>query len=186
MPDKSLHSIHKQSTKEELVELFFRNHYGELCKSVNRLLADQALSEDLVQEVFIKVWKRKDKIDFNDRFIFYLKRSCYHEALTYLSGNNYKLDTDPAENTTHSSSSSLPIEQIELEHEVRSAIGDLPEKTRLAFTLSRYEDMSYKEIAEQLNISLKTVEKHIGIALKRLREALKNHLTILFLLIPLL
>lgn len=179
MGKKNTRSIYKNQSREALVEVYFRKHYVELCQSVNRLLVDQALSEDLVQEVFLKVWDRKDKIDFNDRFIFYLKRSCHHAALAFLTSKNFKLDTDHSSLLTDHTSSDQPIVQTELETAIRSAIGQLPEKTRLVFTLCRYEDMSYKEVATQLSISIKSVEKHMSIALKKLRVLLKNHLAIL-------
>lgn len=173
------HSIYQNLPKEELVEVYFKQHYAELCKGVNRLLADEALSEDLVQEVFIKVWERKHQIDFNDRFIYYLKKSCHHAALAFLSSKSFKLETEPTNDLSGHQLSDQAIQHRELEALVRLAIGKLPEKTRLTFTLSRYEEMTYKEISSQLNISVKAVEKHMSIALKRLREALKNHLVIL-------
>lgn len=175
--------LHKSTPSEEAFELFFRKNYASLCQGVYRLLKDEALAEDLVQEVFMKVWEKRNQLDFNDRFIFYLKRSCYHAALNYLSEKRYTHDTDGIGVLSERDEADNNILYSELEAEVRCAIGKLPEKTRLVFSLSRYEEMTYREIAHQLKISVKAVEKHMGIALKRLRNALKDHVICLALLL---
>lgn len=169
--------MYKNLPPEEVLETCFRQHYAELCRGVYRLLADQALSEDLVQEVFIRVWERRQHISFDERFIFYLKKSCYHAALAHLSSNKKHLHH--AEDTLQVAGTGGADEDMlhsELEDSVRLAIAALPEKTRLVFTLSRYEGLTYRQIADQLGVSAKAIEKHMGIALSRLREALKDHL----------
>lgn len=175
-------SFYKNMPSGEVVEIFFRKHYASLCQGVYRLLRDESLAEDLVQEVFIKVWEKKDKLTFDDRFIFYLKKSCYHAALAYLSGKNYLNDTDNPPILSDKNETDDHILQAELEKSIQLAISKLPEKTCLVFTLSRYEEMTYKEIASELNISVKAVEKHMGIALRRLKDALKEHLISFILL----
>lgn len=156
--------------------MLFREHYVSLCNDVNRLLRDESLSEDLVQEVFIKVWEKKNEVDMNDRFIYYLKRSCYHAALKYLNSKNYQLDTDSNEQFETPSQTDEDLLSKELQEKIQRALTSLPEKTQLIFTLSRYEELTYKQIAEHLNLSIKAIEKHMGKALQQLRTSLHEHL----------
>jgi RNA polymerase sigma-70 factor, ECF subfamily len=76
------------------------------------------------------------------------------------------------------------MEQTELKKRIHLAVEALPEQCRMVFKLSRYEQMKYQEIAEQLNISVKTVENHMGKALKLMRERLKDYLPLLIILMP--
>ncbi len=173
---------HSQSNDDRIAQLF-REHYSMLCNDVNKLLRDESLSEDLVQEVFIKVWEKQDEVEITDRFIYYLKRSCYHAALKYLGSKTYQLETDSNERIATSQQTDETILSRELHEKIQLAIASLPEKTQLIFTLSRYEELSYKQIAEQLNLSVKSIEKHMGKALQQLRVSLNEHLTTLLLII---
>lgn len=179
-------SIHEHDSPEEKVEVYFKRHYAALCQPVYRMLGDKALAEDLVQEVFVKVWERRNQLTFNDRFIYYLKRSCYHAALSYLASNPHQLTTEASPLLPDSQLSDEPLQYTELQQEVRRAISRLPEKTRLVFSLVRYEELSYREVAESLQISTKAVEKHMTLALKRLRESLHHHLASWLILLALL
>lgn len=174
-------SFYEKMSAEEKFEALFRQHYASLCKRVYGLLRDKSLSEDLVQEIFIKIWEKKTELRFDDRFFFYLKKSCYHAALNYLSGKNYTLETEPPMALTNGEGSDDRLLLSELEQSIRAAINQLPEKTRLIFTFSRYGEMTYKEIAGQLHISVKAVEKHMGKALRQLKDHLKDHLMSIFL-----
>lgn len=176
MTQKQPVSFFKNQTSEEIIEVFFRQHYGTLCKSVNRLLLDPAMAEDLVQEVFIRVWEKRDHLDLNERFIFYLKKSCYHAALSFLSsGKQHKGLGESPPGAGHNPSEEH-LFHLELQEAVRRSLGKLPEKTQLIFSLSRYEEMTYREIAAELKISVKAVEKHMSAALRQLKESLKDYL----------
>ena len=167
-------------TPEDRFEVFFKENYAMLCRGVYRLLKDESVSEDLVQEVFLKVWEKRDKLDLNDRFIFYLKKACYHEALQHLKTNH--ITTDNFQATMQILGDERTDEALlksELEKKVITGINLLPDKSKLVFSLSRYEEMTYREIAEQLEISTKAVEKHMTKALKHLRDYLSEFLTIL-------
>lgn len=169
-------SIYKNLSSEEKIEIIFKKYYSTLCRNVYRILKDEDIAEDVVQEVFIKVWEKKDNLQFDEQFIFYLKKSCYHTALNLLSRNTHFNNSEEQKDIVTNVEADGEIKLAELEYAVHFAIEALPEKTRLVFTLSRYENMTYKEIAKQLNISVKAVEKHMGIALQRMRVSLKDHL----------
>lgn len=161
-------------------EVFFKTHYSSLCNAVFRIVRDRDLSEDLVQEVFLKVWEKRGTLIMDDRFIHYLKKSCYHQALQLLNSqkNQSELNSKLA---VFSGESDEELMENELQHNIREGLSTLPEKTRLIFSLSRYELMSNKDIAIQLEISIKAVEKHMTRALKHLKIYLKDFLFIILL-----
>lgn len=176
-------SFYDRIPPEDAIEALFRKHYVSLCKSVHRLLRDEILSEDIVQEVFLQVWERKEHLTFDDRFIFYLKKSCYHAALKVISEKRYFSASAEAPSLPSTEKSDGELLVAELENDIILGIGKLPEKTKLVFTLSRYEAMSNREIGDQLQISVKAVEKHMSAALRRLRESLKDYLASFLLLV---
>jgi RNA polymerase sigma-70 factor (ECF subfamily) len=177
-------SFYQNFTPEEKVELLFRKYYAGLCKSLYRTLRDASFAEDIVQEVFLKVWEMRHILQLDEAMQAYLYRSCYHTALNFLKQQKQKTDITTLEDSIPGSETAekdLGLHETEIQ--IRQAINRLPPKTRLVFSLSRFEELSYKEIAERLDISIKSVEKHMGIALERLRENLKEYLVGLLLLL---
>ncbi|MGV3504712.1 MAG: RNA polymerase sigma-70 factor [Adhaeribacter sp.] len=177
-------SIYDHLSPEEKVELLFRQYYAGLCKSLYRTLRDASLAEDIVQEVFVKVWDMRHSLRLDEAIPAYLYRSCYHAALNFLKSRKPQTDLGSLEDLvpgTHTAEQNLGLQ--ETENQVQRAIEALPPKTRLVFSLSRFEELSYKEIADRLEISVKSVEKHMGIALQRLRENLREYLVGLLLIL---
>ena len=182
-PAEKVVSLYQNFTPDEKVEILFRKYYASLCKSLYKILRDATLAEDIVQEVFLKVWEVRETLKMEDAIQSYLYRSCYNAALNFLKQQKKNTDLDNLEATiTASDSAERHLNFQETEAEIQKAIDALPPKTKVVFTLSRFEELSYKEIAERLDISVKSVEKHMGIALQRLRENLKDYLVGVFLL----
>ena len=183
-PAEKVVSLYQNFTPDEKVEILFRKYYAGLCKSLYKILRDATLAEDIVQEVFLKVWEVRETLKMEDAIQSYLYRSCYNAALNFLKQQKKNTDLDNLEATiTSSDSAERHLNFQETEAEIQKAIDALPPKTKVVFTLSRFEELSYKEIAERLDISVKSVEKHMGIALQRLRENLKEYLVAVFLLL---
>jgi RNA polymerase sigma-70 factor (ECF subfamily) len=177
-------SIYDHLSPEEKVEQLFRQYYAGLCKSLYRTLRDASLAEDIVQEVFLKVWDMRATLRLDEAVPAYLYRSCYHAALNFLKRQKQQTDINAlAEVMPGGDTAEQHLGMLETEGRVLQAIEALPPKTRLVFSLSRFEELSYKEIAERLDISVKAVEKHMGIALQRLRENLKDYLVGVILLL---
>jgi len=177
-------SIFPTLSPEEKVEWLFRKYYAGLCRSLYRTLRDANFAEDIMQEVFLKVWEMRESLKMDEAIQAYLYRSCYNTALNFLKTQKPKADIDTLEEVVPGSESAEKnLTLIETETQVLQAIDSLPPKTKLVFSMSRFEELSYKEIAERLDISLKSVEKHMGIALQRLRENLKEYLVGLLLFI---
>lgn len=129
-----------------------------------------------MQDVFIKLWSQRSKLSDVDNLEAYMRRSTVNASLNYLKKHSRMQYTDDDESLDRVSSGP-PADSSDAEHKtamVRNAIQSLPERCRLIFTMSRYDGLSYQEIADNLDLSIKTVENQVSKALKVLRESLKS------------
>jgi len=163
-----------QADSEKAIDLIFRLHCKGCHLSALRIVKDQHVAEDLVQEVFLELWKKRSKLQINTSLKAYLRRSAVNRSLNYIRDLKMKYDDeDKIPNVATNEVGALKgLETEELQGHIDRAINALPERCRIVFTLSRYEHMSYKEIGARLDISTKTVENQISKALKLLRVAL--------------
>ena len=163
---------------ERAIELLFEEYYGDLCRSAYRILPDQHLVEDLVQEVFYELWRRRRRLRIKSSLKAYLRRATRNKTLNYLRDHRrvYFEPADAQPLPGNLSGALRQLEAAELQELIDQAIDRLPERCRLVFVLSRFEDMTYHEIAEQLEISVKTVENQVSKALRLLRQALAPYL----------
>lgn len=135
-------------------------------------------AEDCIQELFLKVLSGKVALEKVENIPAFMATSIRNMALDRLKKQTaLSLNTD--DNNLVNPERNL--ENQELGEEIDRAISDLPPKTRAVFVMKRLEDKSYKEIAQELDISTNTVENHITKALKYLRKSLKHHLLSVFL-----
>jgi RNA polymerase sigma-70 factor (ECF subfamily) len=166
-----------QQNPEKALEEVFRSEYVHLCRSALRLVGRADVAEDLVQDAFLEVWRRRENLDFRISVQAYLRRAVANRSLNYLRDNRRTTELTPeiSARPGHLNGES-PTETAELQRLISDTIDRLPDKCREAFLLSRYDGFSYKEIAEKLGISVKTVEKHIAKGLLSLRNVLRaNH-----------
>lgn len=162
---------------EKAIEVLFQRYHAELCKVVFRILKDESLAEDIAQDVFYELWKKRDRLGVQTSFRAYLKRASINKSLNYIRDNKIKFDGDEQYAYIESKENlAQSIEGKNLKEIIDREIDKLPPKCRMAFVLSRYEDMSYKEIAVEMEISVKTVEKHISKALKVLNRTLRPYI----------
>lgn len=169
---------------EQIIQRIFGENFHALVFSSFRIVKDYQRAEDIVQDVFVKLWQNFDKVKHQDNLNSYIHTSIKNSSLNYL--RDQKPDV---KNTVSIESSNLEIHEEDYtqdngEHltKLHQAVDNLPENWREAFILSKYEKLKYYEIAEKMKISVKTVEKYISKALKTLRLNLKNVITI-FLII---
>ncbi len=167
-----------QTDSDKAIDLIFRQYYKICHLSAIRIVKDEHIAEDLVQEVFLELWKKRGRHVINTALKAYLRRSVVNRSLNYIRDLKIKFDEeDKIPNTSSSEEGALKgLETEELEAKIHHAINGLPERCRVVFTLSRFEDMSYQQIADELNISIKTVENQISKALKILRVAVNPYL----------
>lgn len=156
----------------------FDTYYAALCKRIYLLVRSHSAAEDIAQEVMLQLWKRRDDLEITTSLWAYLSRSGYHRALNWLRDGKLRLEREQA-GEWQDSRQKLPsagVEMDELQQIIYKAVDALPPRTRMVFVLSRFEGYTRKEIAEELGISIKTVENQMTRALKALREALKGYL----------
>jgi RNA polymerase sigma-70 factor (ECF subfamily) len=172
-----------QVDDEKAIESLFRLHYKQLCNYAYTLLQDIDESEESVQQVFIQLWEKRETMEINTSITAYLFKAVRNNSLNRIKHKKVRqVYADEVLSTSNESSQSTSITfQNELQEQIQRAIESLPEQCRLIFKLSRFEELKYSEIAEELNISIKTVENQMGKALRIMREKLKDYLIIIFI-----
>ena len=169
---------------EKAFEWLFRRYFSELCQVVYRVAHDEHLAQDLVQEVLYELWRKRDKLTISISLRAYLKRAVLNRTLNHLRDNRkWSSEERMPEIAVEESDPADMLRSEELQELVDAAIDELPEKCRMVFVLSRYEELSYRDIATELGIAEKTVENQVSKALKYLRQRLLPHLKNGFLLL---
>lgn len=160
-------------------ERLFKNHHKRLCNLSYKIVGEKDTSEDLVQELFIRIWKKKEVLEIAD-MRNYLNRSIVNASLNYLKSVKHRRLITPLEvlSDVESNETEEQLKLRELRNKIDLAIKKLPPKCQTIFALSRFEQMSSKEIADHLGLSKKTVDNQIGIALSKLRNELKPYLVL--------
>ena len=163
---------------EGAIELIFKRYYSYLCKACYRIVAQTEKSEDLVQDVFFELWKKRDSLQIKTSLKAYLKRATLNKALNHIRDERVKsVGEEPLLfEAARQISAQQGLEKKELQERIDQAISQLPERCRLVFVLSRHEELTYQQIADKMGISIKTVENQITKALKLLRKSLKSYL----------
>ena len=171
-----------------VLEELYKTHHQRMCNHALNLVGDLDAAQDIVQEVFIKVWKNMDRIEMGDYFTYYLLKATTSTSLNYLQKTRrYSEVKEEVKHTLDPTKEDPdPAQLAELRQSIRSAIDRLPPKCKTVYLLCRQEDMSYKEVAEHMDISVKTVENQMGIALKKLREDLQEYVTLKAAALPVL
>lgn len=155
----------------------FRTHYVALCVRAFGYVHDHKIAEDIVQDVFLSLWERRHQLDFDRSLLPLLTVSVKNRSIDLLRRSKKRSRSDsPAADELDEYIRALIADDIsadlelgQLRDEIHKGISELPEQSRRIFLLSRESGLKNREIAAQLNISIKTVEKHIAIVLAKLR-----------------
>jgi len=164
-------------------EALFHAYYGNLCRFASGIISDNEMAEEIVQNLFVKLWEKRTQIEVETSVKNYLYRAVKNQCINFIKHNNIKIDhlqNIQTEKAVQIQPDEIFLE-LELAKKIEQSIQSLPVKRREIFILSREEGLKYTEIAQKLNISLKTVEAQMGLAIKTLREKLKNHISFLIL-----
>jgi len=168
------------------LQFFFDKYYDNLCNYVNLYLHDQSISEDIVQEIFIYFWEKRGSIKIESSVKSYLFRASRNKFLNHLrnekSHQAIKMEVVSGIETFVNPDDHL-IDSRQLEVIIDSVVANLPSRCREVYVLHRNDNLSYREIASRMNISEKTVENQMSIALKRLKEQLAPYYEQIFALI---
>ena len=166
--------MQKKMERKKDIELLFRQHYRPLCLFALHLINNVASAEDIVMDCYLKLWaKWKEEEIKNPKSYLYIavRNACYDHNQAINNNTNVSIENE-AKAIEHLQSEDLSLaeEQACIEAKVWTALDSLPPKCREIFLMSKRDGMSYIEIAEELQLSVKTVEAQITKAYKRLRE----------------
>ncbi|MEL7585259.1 MAG: RNA polymerase sigma-70 factor [Prolixibacteraceae bacterium] len=174
--DKDLFLAVKNSSEVAFEQLFHR-YYAALCLFTSNFLHDREKADEIVQEVFVKVWARRETLEIASSVRNYLFFAVRNKCINLLE--HEKVEKRHSRQAMLDSLSGTDLEpyfmEVDLRRKIEQSIELLPEKRREIFKLSREGGLKYQEIAQRLNISLKTVETQMGLALKQLREMLRDY-----------
>jgi|WetSurMetagenome_2_1015567.scaffolds.fasta_scaffold129863_1 RNA polymerase sigma-70 factor, ECF subfamily len=165
-----------KSGDEHSFEILFLKYYKPLCTYAFQFVNEIEEAEEVAQDFFVKLWEKRSVIEIDSSLNNYMFRSIKNHCLNLLLHNNIK--NRYSEKIKETANSSVDSSQFFLEpglaEKIERAINLLPKKRKEVFRLSREEGLKYKEIADRLSISVKTVEAQMGLALKFLRDQLSE------------
>ncbi|MEN8250372.1 MAG: RNA polymerase sigma-70 factor [Bacteroidota bacterium] len=166
-------------------EMLYNEHYTSLCHFSQRFVFDLDTAKEIVQDVFIRIWEKRSSLPAEISLKTYLYTSVRNKCIDYLKhlkveNEFHKMRIREILESGNNTSNSMdhPLDGLiskELENVIVDAIENLPEKCREIFELSRFEGLKYREIAEELNISVKTVETQMSRAFASLRKKLPGY-----------
>lgn len=171
---------------EQAYKTLFDIYYSQLSMFARKYIGDTDIAREIVQEVFVKIYENRKKILINVSIKSYLYQSVKNACLNYLKKE--KVHNEHHQQILYQNKDQEVlyqdfIETSELEVKIFDAINELPERCREVFTLNRIEGKRNKEIAQELKISIRTVETQISNALKHLRTKLKDYISVLLILV---
>lgn len=170
MTDKELKKGLRDGEEIAYKALFFK-YYDWLCNYIYKLNDDYALSEDIVQDIIIKLWENRNTIVIQSSLKNYLFKSCHNQFLQHVRKEKIKLDfLDSLRwDILYEIYSEEDVTQTKI-NKLHELINELPPRCKDVFMKSKFEKKKYREIAEDMNISIKTVENQMSKALNYLRE----------------
>lgn len=163
--------------KDEVVfDFIFKYYYTSLCSYALNYVKQDSAAEDIVQTFFVRLWTRSEKLELNTSIKNYLFSSIKNSCLDFIKHQHVaNRFSEWAKNNIDNHTPEMYVES-ELEELLKKATSKLPTRCKEVFELSRFSGLSNQEIADQLDISKRTVEKHITNALEILRVELKDYL----------
>ncbi|NVM66754.1 RNA polymerase sigma-70 factor (ECF subfamily) [Mucilaginibacter sp. SG538B] len=157
----------------------YLTYFDALHRYAYTIVQNEIVAEEMVHQMFWKILERSEGLKVHTSLKAYLYRSVHHECLNYLKHQKVRQNYEShsmAEETAPEEDASHQLQYRELVQNLEKAINGLPEQCRTIFQLSRFEDLKYSEIANQLGLSIKTVETQMSRALKKLRIQLAEYL----------
>ena len=173
---------------EAAFEALYERYWEILFLTATRALRNADEAADVVQDVFINFWKRRFDLEIQTSLQAYLQTATRNKAIHYIEKNITRQDfltllTDTSVRHLGSAPPEVQLQLKQVQEVIHRAVKSMPERMRQVYELSRHEGLSYKEIAEAMNISPETVKKQIKLALATIRTALKDSNLSLMLLL---
>ena len=184
MDKETVNAVYASTDNTAIFEQLFRDSFERLHAYACTIVKDEAVAEEIVQQVFYKLWEAKNKVELGADATAYLYKAVYSQSLNFLKHNkvrkNYKehffaTNKEAGENVD-------PAALKELQEKIGAALNELPGQCRTVFQMSKFEELKYREIADRLGISVKTVENQVCKALRVLRKKLADYLPVICML----
>ncbi len=167
-------------------EQVFKAHFKALHAYAAVMLRDEVIGEEIVQNMFLKLWEKRKEMQFDTSLKAYLYKWVHNMCLNHIKHEKVKSAHRDYVAYTSIDESGNPDENLvhsQLQEKLQEALNELPEGCRTIFQISRFEELKYREISDQLGISIKTVENQMGKALKLLRLKLVDFLPLIVILL---
>jgi RNA polymerase sigma-70 factor (ECF subfamily) len=166
--------------------MLFKSHFAGMCFFAQKYVKDFETAREIAQAAFISLWEKRETIDMNRPVKSYLAMVIHNKCTNYLRDNRkfdqYILDLENLLEVPEYDGADNMVE-AELKLKIDLSIAELPEKCREIFILNRYENLKYQEIADKLEISVKTVETQMSKALQHMRIRLAEFITVFLILV---
>ena len=173
--DLELITLMKQHDQAAFTEIYQR-YWKKLFTVATNKIQDLEEAREIVQNVFISLWNRREQLEINSSLQNYLAVSVKYRVINLLARLNTKrFYLDSLDQAEIDDSTQQWLDFMELKEQLSKLVNDLPEKCRIVFIMSREEGHSHKEISKKLGISEKTIEGHLTKAIKLLKDQLNNY-----------
>ena len=172
-----------QHWDERTLESIFREHFKGLCRFARAFVKEDEAAKEIVQDAFVNLWEKRQSIDLSKPVKSYLATIVRNKCLNYLRDHKkFSNDLLALENLSNEVVYNQPDNLVEadIRDQIDRAIDELPEKCREVFKLSRNQNLKYQQIADELQISVKTVETQMSKALQHMRIRLAEYLPVFF------
>ncbi len=169
----------KKILDEKRLEQLFRTHFSELSLYALRYVGDVDTAREIVHNVFIAIWEKRDKVDLSRPMKGFLYTAVRNRCLNHLRDDPRHDALGEAYGAYEEDGEDLSLRRETLQNRLYEAIGELPGRSRQVFEMNRFEGLTYREIAKRLGLSQKTVETLMSRALRTLRKRLKDLLVLL-------
>jgi len=175
-PEEELTWSRIQQKDRQVFDLYYEEHYSGFFLMACKYLRDPALSEEIVNDVFVKLWQDGKQIRIESSLKAYIYRAVINRSIDALrTQNKYKENQLELRWRPEETVELREVEENELKVRIYKAIDELPPQARKVFMMSRFEELKQHEIADRLGISIKTVKNHISYALRHMSSALGDY-----------
>jgi RNA polymerase sigma-70 factor (ECF subfamily) len=172
--DRLIHDLCQEGLDKDAFELLFNRYYPMVFNFVKGLVKNSVVAEDIAQNTFVKLWLNRFSLQQGQSVKNYLCVLSRNESINFLRSGQARTISLPPHNDSCLQNPTIEewMNFTETSKTIRSNVDAMPPQRRAVFMMSRYEHMSNMEIAIRLNLSVRTVEKHIELALKDLRQSM--------------
>ncbi|MEO9146496.1 MAG: RNA polymerase sigma-70 factor [Ginsengibacter sp.] len=185
-PDEQLLQQVAGGNRQAFTELY-RRYWEDLFITATKVLRERKEAADVVQDVFLSLWNRRNELNIQGSLAAYLHTSVRYKCIHYIEKNitrrDYLVQLAEVAVSVSSPNAEVDLQMKEMQQTINNAVAKMPPKMQEVYKLSRQEHLSYKEISDYMSISVETVKKHIQHALHLIREDLTPYIFIFVLLL---